>query len=191
MYTLRKHIPVTLYVFAWENLSWIMRVLRRLQKSIPRIKCDRNVLSRSLEEEIEKKPRKPVNQLPGLTAGIRTHYTRFQVQTVTVISTRSVLIKYSLLGVTYSVMVRCRGWKVLSADKTKFLDKRIVYLYYYYLLTAIGIMPGGSVKKIGRTYKKWTYTARKQNIHLTTKQHISQNFTVQYKCNEQNTRYNK
>jgi hypothetical protein len=23
------------------------------------------------------------------------------------------------------------------------------------------------------------------------KQHISQNFTVQYKCNEQNTRYNK
>jgi hypothetical protein len=34
-------------------------------------------------------------------------------------------------------------------------------------------MPGGSVTKIGRTYTK--------------KQHISQNFTVQY--NEQNTRY--
>jgi hypothetical protein len=26
---------------------------------------------------------------------------------------------------------------------------------YYYLLTAIGLMPGGSVTKIGRTYKKW------------------------------------
>jgi hypothetical protein len=52
-------------------------------------------------------------------------------------------------------------------------------------------MPGGSVTKIGRTYKKWTCIARKQNIQLTKKQHISQNFTVQYKCNEQNTRYNK
>jgi uncharacterized protein YabE (DUF348 family) len=60
-------------------------------------------------------------------------------------------------------------------------------------------MPGGSVAKIGRTYKKWTYIARKQNMQLTKKQHvqltkeqhISQNFTVQYKCNEQNTRYNK
>jgi hypothetical protein len=28
-------------------------------------------------------------------------------------------------------------------------------------------MPGGSVTKIGRTYKKWTYIARKQNIQLT------------------------
>jgi hypothetical protein len=28
-------------------------------------------------------------------------------------------------------------------------------------------------KKNGRTYKKWTYVARKQNIHLTKKQHIS------------------
>jgi hypothetical protein len=71
--------------------------------------------------------------------------------------------------------------------------------YYYYLLTAIWLMPSGSVTKIGRTYKIWTYIARKQNIHLTKKQHvhltkkqhISQNFTVQYKCNEQNTRYNK
>jgi hypothetical protein len=26
--------------------------------------------------------------------------------------------------------------------------------YYYYLLTAIGLMPGGSVTKIGRTYNK-------------------------------------
>jgi uncharacterized protein YabE (DUF348 family) len=60
-------------------------------------------------------------------------------------------------------------------------------------------MPGGSVTKIGRTYKKWTYIARKQNIqltkkqlvHLTKKQHISQNFTVQYKCNEQNTSNDK
>jgi uncharacterized protein YabE (DUF348 family) len=72
-------------------------------------------------------------------------------------------------------------------------------LNYYYLLTAIGLMPGGSVTKIGHTYKKWTYIARKQNIQLmkkqhvqlTKKQHISQNFIVQYKCNEQNTRYNK
>jgi hypothetical protein len=40
-------------------------------------------------------------------------------------------------------------------------------------------MPGGSVTKIGCTYKKkWTYIARKQNIQLTKKQHISQN--VQY-----------
>jgi hypothetical protein len=52
-------------------------------------------------------------------------------------------------------------------------------------------MPGGSVTKIGRTCKKWTYIARKQNIHLTKKQHISQNFTVQYKCKEQNIGYNK
>jgi uncharacterized protein YabE (DUF348 family) len=67
------------------------------------------------------------------------------------------------------------------------------------ILTAIDLMPSGSVTKIGRTYKKWTYIARKQNIQLTkkqhvqltNKQHISQNFTVQYKCNEQNTRYNK
>jgi hypothetical protein len=29
-------------------------------------------------------------------------------------------------------------------------------IYYYYYLTAIGLMPGGSVTKIGRTYKKWT-----------------------------------
>jgi hypothetical protein len=65
------------------------------------------------------------------------------------------------------------------------------YITHYYLLTAIGLMPGSSVTKIGRTYKKWTYIARKQNIHLTKKQHTSQNFTVQYKCNEQNTRYNK
>jgi hypothetical protein len=50
-------------------------------------------------------------------------------------------------------------------------------------------MPGGSVTKIGRTYKKWAYITRKQNIHLTKKQHISQNFSVQYKCNEKNTRY--
>jgi hypothetical protein len=35
------------------------------------------------------------------------------------------------------------------------------------LLTAIGLMPGGSVTKIGRTYKKWTYIATKQNIQLT------------------------
>jgi Tfp pilus assembly protein PilP len=37
--------------------------------------------------------------------------------------------------------------------------------------------------------KKWTYIARKQNIHLTKIQHISQNFTVQYKCNEQKASY--
>jgi hypothetical protein len=42
-------------------------------------------------------------------------------------------------------------------------------------------MPSGSVTKIGHTYKKWTYIARKQNIQLTRKQHISQNVTVQYK----------
>jgi hypothetical protein len=33
-------------------------------------------------------------------------------------------------------------------------------------------MPGGSVTKIGRTYKKGTYIARKQNIQLTKKQHV-------------------
>jgi hypothetical protein len=31
-------------------------------------------------------------------------------------------------------------------------------------------MPGGSVIKIVRTHKKWTYIARKQNIQLTKKQ---------------------
>jgi hypothetical protein len=86
-------------------------------------------------------------------------------------------------------------------------NKPNYYYYYYYLLTANGLTPGGRVTKIGRTYKKWTYIARKKNIHLTKKQHIhltkkqhvhlmekqhiSQNVTVQYKCNEQNTRYNK
>jgi hypothetical protein len=33
-------------------------------------------------------------------------------------------------------------------------------------------MPGGSVTKIGRTYKKWTYIARKQTIQLAKKQHV-------------------
>jgi hypothetical protein len=35
------------------------------------------------------------------------------------------------------------------------------YLIIIIILTAIGLMPGGSVTKIGRTYKKWTYIARK------------------------------
>jgi hypothetical protein len=89
-----------------------------------------------------------------------------------------------------------------KCDEITELQRRGLLFYYYYLLTAIGLMPSGSVTKIGRTYKKWTYIARKQNIHLTKKQHvhlrytkkkqhISQNFTIQYKCNEQNTRYNK
>jgi hypothetical protein len=67
----------------------------------------------------------------------------------------------------------------------------IIIIVIITILTAIGLMPGGSVTKIGRTYKKWTYIARKQNMQLTEKQHISQNFKVQCKCNEQNTRYNK
>jgi hypothetical protein len=29
-------------------------------------------------------------------------------------------------------------------------------IFFYIILTAIGLMPGGSVTKIGRTYKKWT-----------------------------------
>jgi hypothetical protein len=41
------------------------------------------------------------------------------------------------------------------------------------ILTTTGLMPGGSVTKIGRTCKKLTYIARKQNIQLTKKQHIS------------------
>jgi hypothetical protein len=65
----------------------------------------------------------------------------------------------------------------------------ILFYFFFIILTAIGLMPGCSVTKIGRAYKKFTYIARKQNIQLTKKQHISQNFTVQYKCNEQNTRY--
>jgi hypothetical protein len=76
----------------------------------------------------------------------------------------------------------------LTVPKQKFELNASVY---YYLLTAIGLMPGGSVAKIGRTYKKWTHIARKQYIQLTKKQYISRNFTVQYKFNEQNTRYNK
>jgi hypothetical protein len=31
------------------------------------------------------------------------------------------------------------------------------------ILNAIGLMPGGSVTKKKKTYKKWTYIARKQN----------------------------
>jgi hypothetical protein len=45
-------------------------------------------------------------------------------------------------------------------------------------------MSGGTVTKIGRTFKKWTHIARKQNIHITKKQHISQNFTVQVQRTE-------
>jgi hypothetical protein len=41
--------------------------------------------------------------------------------------------------------------------------------FFIIILTAIGLMPGGSVTKIGRTYKKWTYIARKQNVQLTKK----------------------
>jgi hypothetical protein len=59
-------------------------------------------------------------------------------------------------------------------------------------------MPGGSVTKIGCTYKKWTYIARKQNIQLTKKQHvhltknsISHKISQYSTSNEQNTRYNK
>jgi hypothetical protein len=45
--------------------------------------------------------------------------------------------------------------------------KAVLFLLcYYYLLTAIGLMPGGSVTKIGRTYKKWTCIA-KETKHTT------------------------
>jgi hypothetical protein len=54
----------------------------------------------------------------------------------------------------------------------------IIIIIIIIILTAIVLMPGGSVTKIGRTYKKWTYIARKQNIQLTKKQHISQNLTA-------------
>jgi hypothetical protein len=40
------------------------------------------------------------------------------------------------------------------------------------------------LQKNGRTYKKWTYIARKQDVHLTKKQHISRNFTVQVQWTE-------
>jgi hypothetical protein len=75
----------------------------------------------------------------------------------------------------------------------------LLLLLFIYLLTAIGLMPGGSVTKIGRTYKKMDIHS-KETKHTShdkaartshEKQHISQNFTVQYKCNEQNTRYDK
>jgi hypothetical protein len=45
-------------------------------------------------------------------------------------------------------------------------------IFYYYLLTAIGLLPGGIVTKIARTYKKWAYIARKQNIQLTKNQQV-------------------
>jgi hypothetical protein len=45
--------------------------------------------------------------------------------------------------------------------------------YYYYYLTAIGLMPSGSVTKIGRTYKKWTHIARKKTYN-SRKNSISQ-----------------
>jgi hypothetical protein len=39
----------------------------------------------------------------------------------------------------------------------------VFFIIIIIILTAIGLMAGGSVTKIGRTYKKWTYIARKQN----------------------------
>jgi hypothetical protein len=76
-------------------------------------------------------------------------------------------LNYILNSVSYFILT----WAVLS---------NYYYYYYYYffiffflcLLTAIGLMPVRSVTKIGRTYKIWTYIARKQNIHLTKKQHV-------------------
>jgi hypothetical protein len=51
----------------------------------------------------------------------------------------------------------------------KLVNKTIVLVLQLIIittLTAIGLMPGGSVTKIGCTYKKWTYIARKQK-HIT------------------------
>jgi hypothetical protein len=46
--------------------------------------------------------------------------------------------------------------------------RRNIKEFFYYLLTAIGLMPGGSVTKIGRTYKETqgneTYNSRKSSI---------------------------
>jgi hypothetical protein len=47
----------------------------------------------------------------------------------------------------------------------------MIYNYYYYYLTAIGLMPGGSVTKIGRTYKK-------MDIHSKETKHTSHEKTA-------------
>jgi hypothetical protein len=67
----------------------------------------------------------------------------------------------------------------------------LLLLLLLLLLTAIGLMPVGSViKKMDVQYiQEMDIRARKQNIHLTKKQHISQNFTEQYKYNERNISY--
>jgi hypothetical protein len=65
----------------------------------------------------------------------------------------------------------------------------IIIIIIIIILTAIGLMPGGSVTKIGRAYKKWTYIARKKTYNSRKsstynsqkKQHISQNFTVAFR----------
>jgi hypothetical protein len=49
----------------------------------------------------------------------------------------------------------------------------------YYITLDVEMSIRFSQTHVWRTYKKWTFIARKQNIHLTKKQHISQNFTVQ------------
>jgi hypothetical protein len=82
-----------------------------------------------------------------------------------------------------------------SLDSVRAIIRAVLLLL---LLTVIGLMPGGSVTKIGRTYKRMDIHSKETNMHLTTKQHVHltkkqhiSHFTVQYKCNEQNTRYKK
>jgi hypothetical protein len=45
-------------------------------------------------------------------------------------------------------------------------------------------MPGGSVTKIGRTYKKWTYIARKRNNSQKSSTHNSRKNSVSHKISQ-------
>jgi hypothetical protein len=57
--------------------------------------------------------------------------------------------------------------KCWDCNRSLFPGHIIIIIIIIIILTAIRLVPGGSVTKIGRTYKKWTYIARKQNIQLT------------------------
>jgi hypothetical protein len=78
-------------------------------------------------------------------------------------------------------------------------EKRNAYYYYFIFFNC------NWAYVRWQCYKNWTYIkemdihskekiiqlTKNQHVQLTEKQHILPNFTVQYKCNEQNTRYNK
>jgi hypothetical protein len=66
-----------LYTYSYEKTCLELRelwFLRRLQERVPRIKCDRTVLSRNLAEGTDENRENPSIRMSGLPAGIRTQH---------------------------------------------------------------------------------------------------------------------